>query len=250
MGIVADVFETVLLDTNGLKFGSTSLTESSIDVSVQENDVRYGRGNQLAGILHSDRDITLNFTEGEFKYEWLAMQLGQDITTGAKTAYAMPKWYECVTKASTGIGFILDHKPLATGSGLKIFNSSGTEVVVTTGYTISGDDVTIVGGVVGDRYEVRTYKYTTSASTQEIEIDNSVFGSGVQVVMETLEIDPDTEEEPWQPFNIFLKNVYLLVNLQSILLSDRKAQTNAFSLRVVKPSNSTVVGKMLRIPVA
>lgn len=244
MGVVADVFQTVLIDTDGNAIGTTSLTESNIEVSVQENDIRYGRGNQLAGILHSDRDITLNFTEGEFKYDWLAMQLGQDITTGEKIGWAMPKWYEVVDNNST-LEVTLDHAPLASDSGIKIFDEDGVAV---TG-TVSGSKVTFTTGVSGgDKVEVRTYKYNTAATTQEIEIDNSVFAKGVQVVMETLEIDPQTEE-PIATIQYIFDRALPSGSFTVNTASERTAQTQAFSLRVVKPKTSTVVGRILRIPI-
>ena len=39
---------------------------------------------------------------------------------------------------------------------LKIFDEAGLEVASTTGYTITGDSVSITAGKVGERYEVKT----------------------------------------------------------------------------------------------
>ena len=130
--LVADIFEVILVDSDGDVIGTTTLQDANIDVSVQENDVRGGRGDQLIGVLHSDRDINIALTDTLFKYEWLAKNLGQDIVTGAGVAYAMPKVYTAVDNASN-IEFTLENEPLASDSGLKIFDSSGTEILLTTG---------------------------------------------------------------------------------------------------------------------
>ncbi len=247
MGIIADIFEAILVDSDGKVIGTTSLTESNIDVSVQENDVRHGRGNALVGILHADRDITLNFTEGEFKYDWIAQQLGQDIATGAGEAWAMPRWYEA-EESDTDVVITLEHEPLATDNNLAIYDADGIEIPVTTGYTVSGKEVTLLTAEAGDAVEVRTYKYATPATTQEIEIDNSVFGKGVQVVLETLEIDPETEE-PIATLQYIFHKCLPSGNFSISTASERTAQTQAFSFRVVKPKTSTVVGKIMRIPI-
>lgn len=248
MALIADVFDVLLIDSDGDVICTTTLTEANIDVSVQENDVRAGKGNQLIGILHSDRDIAINLTDAEFKYEWLAKQLGQDITTGEGVAYAMPKWYEAVDLEGTAIGFTLDHTPLTTDSGLIIFDESGNKVAETSGYTIDDNVVTIVNGVAGDKYEVRTYKYATDEATQTIEIDNSVFAKGVKCILETLEITGD--EEPVATLQYQFDKALPTGNFTINTASERNAQTQAFNLRVIKPKHSTKVGKILRIPIA
>jgi len=168
--LVTDVFDCVMIDnTDGSVAGTTTLQSANIDVAVQEVEVRAGKGNALQATLHVQRDISVELVDVEWKPEWIAKQLGTSITAGAATGYAMPKWYEVIDldgeEVGTALGFTLGHTPLASGSGLKIFDEDGVEVVVTTGYTITGAAVTIVGGVAGDLYEVRTYKYTTDADT-------------------------------------------------------------------------------------
>ena len=265
MGIIADIFEAILVDSDGRAIGTTSLTESNIEVAVQENDVRHGRGNALVGVLHADRDITLNFTEGEFKYDWIAQQLGQDIATGAGEAWAMPRWYEAeesdletleidpeteepAEESDMDVVITLEHEPLATDNNLAIYDADGIEIPATTGYTVSGKEVTLLTAEAGDAIEVRTYKYATPATTREIEIDNSVFGKGVQVVLETLEIDPETEE-PIATLQYIFYKCLPSGNFSISTASERTAQTQAFSFRVVKPKTSTVVGKIMRIPI-
>src|SRR5205085_10523262 len=94
MSFIADVFDVTLIDPiSGDVIATTTLQDASIDVKVTENEIRGGQGNVLLGNLHVSRDITISLTDIEFRYDWLAKQLGQDVKTGAGVAYAAPKFY-------------------------------------------------------------------------------------------------------------------------------------------------------------
>lgn len=252
--LIADIFEVVLIDSNGDVFATTTLQEGNIDFSVQESDVRGGRSNQLITVLHSDRDINISLTDVEFKYDWLAKQLGQDIVTGENIAYKMPKWYSVtdIDEATTGDqpGIILDETPVATDSGLVIYTDEDASGQKITGYTVSGNVVDLSAATpavaVGDKVYVKTYRYNTNAQTQTINIDNAIFPNGVKAVLETLEIDENetARYKVQYQFDSCLPTGNFTINTSSA----REASTQEFGLRVVKPGNSTVVGKCLRIP--
>lgn len=248
MAVIADVFDVILIDTDGDTIGTTTLQEANIEVQVQENEVRGGKGNQLLGILHSDRDITINLTDVNFRYEWLAKQLGQDIKTGAGVAYAMPKWYTVVDNAGTK-EFTLDETP-SDAVSLAIYDEGGNKLTPTTDYTVSADKVTIIDATIaaGDAVEVRTYKYATDAQTQTIEIDNSVFAKGVTAILDTLEIDESTETATHK-IQYQFDNALPSGNFSINTASEKTASTQAFNLRVVKPKTSTKVGRMLRFAI-
>ena len=249
MAIVADVFDCLMIDEDGEVIGTTTLTEANIEVTVEENDVRGGKGNFLLGILHADRDININLTDTIFRYDFLAKQLGQDIVTGAGVAWAMPKWYEA--KSNMGdVEIELEHTPLASNSGIKIFDESGEEIVASD-YTLSGDVVTLDTAADGDRIEVRTYQYETSASTQTIEIDNAVFFKGVKCVLQTVEVSGGQEDaEIVANLQYIFDRALPSGNVTISTASAREAQSQEFNLRVIKPKHSTVVGRILREPVS
>lgn len=248
MAVIADVFDMIAIDAEGNVIATTTLTESGIEVSVQENDVRAGKGNQLLGVLHSDRDITVNATDVSFRYDWLAKQLGQNIVTGAGVAYAMPKWYTVELDDMDKV-IELDEEPNDDNS-IALYDANGVKLALTTDFTVSGKTITITksGINVGDAVEVRTYTYDTSAQTQTINIDNAVFGKGMKIILETYEIDEETEtvthKLQWQ-FDKALPSGNFTINTQSA----REAVTHAFSFRIVKPKSSTKVGHSIRIPV-
>ncbi|MNH66531.1 hypothetical protein D3C73_185640 [compost metagenome] len=243
MALIADVFDVILKDVTGDVIGTTTLQEAGIEFSVSENEVRAGKGNQLIGVLHVSRDININLTDVEFKYDWLAKQLGQTVVTGAGVAYAMPKWYKVATDAIE-----LDETPVSVND-IAIYDAKGIKLIPTTDFTLTGKTVEIIklGIDDGDEVEVRTFKYATKPETQTIEIDNAVFGKGVTAVLETIEIDGD--ETVVAKIQYQFDNAVPTGNFSVNTQSERNATTQAFNLRVIKPKTSTVVGRVVRIPV-
>lgn len=249
MAVIADVFEVVLIDnsTNDV-IGSTTLQSGNIQFQVKENDVRGGRGNQLMGVLHSDRDITLTLTDVGFKYDWIAKQLGQNIVTGAGVGYAMPKFYTVVDNAGAK-EVTLDETP-DVAANIALYDKDGVKLVLTTDFTVATDTITITktGINAGDEVEVRTFTYATDAKTETIDIDNSVFAKGVKAVLETIEIDESTETATHK-LQYQFDRALPSGNFTISTAAEKQASTQEFTLRVVKPATSTVVGKSLRIPV-
>jgi hypothetical protein len=247
MSFVADVMEMVCIDNvNGDVIASSTLQESGIDVQVKETEIRGSRGNALQTVLHSDRDVSIKTKDSNWRYDVLAKQLGQSIVTGVGVAWSMPKVYTAVGTGS--IKITLDNAPLATGHGIKLFKvADGTPI--TSGFTVAGSDITFSAGVVaGDQIEVRTYKYNTPAKTETLNIDNAVFAKGMTVILETLEID--SNEKPIFRKQFIFDSAIPDGNFSINTTSERNGVSPEFNLRVVKPPNSTVVGRVLRIPIA
>jgi hypothetical protein len=245
MAFIADVFDVILIDTKtGDVIATTTLQDANIDVKVSENEIRGSKGNALLGTLHVSRDITIALTDAEFKYDWLAKQLGQDVTTGAGVAYAAPKWYT-VTDAAGALKITLAKTP-SNSASLAIYDADGVKIL-SSSYTVATGVVTFTTGVVaGDLVEVRTYTYATPAETQTIEFDAKVFASGVQAILETIEIEGDeTIVNTLQyQFDSCVPDGNFTVNTKS----DRNAATQAFGLKVLKPKTSSVVGRLVRFP--
>lgn len=249
MAVVADVFECVIVDSDGDVIGTTTLQDGNIETQVQETDVRSGRGNQLRGVLHAERDITINLTDVGFSYSWLAKQLGQTIKTGAGIAYQMPKFHT-VAMETTNKVITLEETPTSIDS-IALYDKDGVRLMKTTDFTMATNKLTILkaGISAGDSVEVRTYTYATDAETQTIDIDNSVFAKGVRLVLETIEIDESTETTlaklQWN-FERALPSGNFTISTSSA----KEASTSAYTFRVVRPTNSSVVGKSLRIPIS
>ena len=245
MAFIADVFNVTLIDTaTNDVIATTTLTDASIDVKVNENEIRGGQGNTLLGTLHVSRDITVSLTDIEFKYDWLAKQLGQDITTGAGVAYAAPKFYTVVDNAGT-LTITLDKTPTNI-STIAIYDANGVKISASD-YTLSASTLTFTTGVVGgDSVEVRTYAYATSASTQTIVFDSAVFAKGMKAILETVEISGD--ENITHTLQYQFDSCVPDGNFQIQTKSSKEAASQAFGLKVIKPETTTVVGRLLRIP--
>lgn len=244
MAFIADVFSVTLIDTaSNDVIATTTLTDASIDVKVTENEIRGGAGNVLLGTLHVSRDITISLTDIEFKYDWLAKQLGQDVKTGAGVAYAAPKFYT-VTGTST-LTITLDKTP-SDASTIAIYDANGVKISASS-YTVSASTVTFTTGVVsGDKVEVRTYTYATSAETQTIEFDSAVFAKGMKAILETVEIDGD--ETITHTLQYQFDSTVPDGNFNISTKSSKEAASQAFGLKVIKPSTTSVVGRLVRIP--
>jgi hypothetical protein len=246
MAFIADVFDVTLIDpvTNDV-IATTTLQDANIDVKVTENEIRGSKGNILLGTLHVSRDITISLTDAEFKYEWLAKQLGQDVKTGAGVAYRSPKWYPVT--GTTTLTITLDKTPSDTAS-IAIYDIDGKKLALTTDYTVSTDTVTILkaGIMDGDQVEVRTFAYDTDAATQTIEFDGSVFANGVKAILSTVEIEGD--ETITHTLQYQFPNCVPDGNFQVQTKSAREAATQSFGLKVIKPKTTTVVGQLLRFP--
>jgi len=253
--LVCDVFDAIMVDNvDGSVAGTTTLQSANIDIAVSEVEIRAGKGNALQATLHVQRDISVDLTDIEWKPEWIAKQFGTSIATGAGVGYAMPKWYEVVdldgTGAGTALGFTLEKEPLASASGLSIYDEDGAIIAVTTNYTIAAKVVTIVtaGVAVGDLYEVRTYKYATPATTQTLTMESNKFSHGVTLVLSTFETD-ENESNPFElqyQFTNAIPNGSFQINTSS----EKNAATQNLKLKVIKPATTTVVGKLLRIPLS
>ena len=253
--LVCDVFDAILIDSvDSTVAGTTTLQSGNIDVAVSEVEVRSGKGNALQATLHVQRDINVDLTDIEWKPEWIAKQLGTSIITGASVAYAMPKWYTVVDLdaegAGTALGFTLDKEPLASDSGLVIYDENGVLLTIATDYTIAAKVVTIAKAsvVVGDVFEARTYKYATGDTTQTLTFESDKFSHGVTLALSTFETDED-ESNPFELQYIF-PNCVPNGSFQIQTSSEKKAATQSLKLKVIKPSTSTIVGKLLRIPLS
>lgn len=245
--LIADVFDAVFFQEDVVAFTSDTLQDGNIEVSVGETEVRGGKGNGKIATLHSGRDITVTLTDPVFKYSTLAMQLGQDIVTGAGVGYVMPKKYT-VALDGADLKITLEKEPKdATKLKLSI---DGTALVVTTDYTLAGNVVTIikVGVAEGDIVDVEPYAYTTAVTSERIAIDDKTFAKGGKLVLQTIEID--TEENPVSNLFYVFYSAQPSGNFSVNTASEREASATEIELTITKPDSGDEIGYILREPIA
>jgi len=248
MSLIADIFNVLLIDDTGTIFASTTLQSADIDIKVDSKDIFGGRGNALIAVLHSGRQADIKLGDVEFKYDWLAKQLGTTIGAAATaTVWAMPTFYTAAT--TTGITVTISPKPLASASGIEIYTSVGV-LVPPANYTVVAATgvITFTSGVVaGDIVEVRGYKYTSAATATTVTIDNTSFADGVICVLETLEISED--ETVLAKIQYIFDEVLPSGNFTISTKKERDANVSNFELKAIKPRTSNTIGRIVRIPV-
>ena len=247
MGMVADVFDCLLISGNNV-VGTTTLQAADIAVAMESADVRAGQGNSLKAIIHSTRDINISLTDVEWRLEYLAMHLGQEIVTqGAEDdafiAYHMPIW---LTAEESGMDVVINlpEEVAEDGEGdpifLKVYDEDGVEVVATH----VTDVVTLTGVDEGDQVRVM-FAYETDEGTEKIDIEEGKWPSDLMCVLETLEIDDDEQVIANLQYKFFRAKPSGDITVATT--SERSAATQEMNLRVLKPKTSNIVGEILRL---
>lgn len=242
---LVDVFKVQILDnaTNDV-IATALLQDAQIQRQLQSTEIRTGPGNGLYGELYHDASTTITLTHTNYAYDWLARTLGQTITTGAGTAWDFLSAYSV-----SGSTVTLANTPIAVGDVI-VKNASGNAV---TGFTLTGKtlDFTAATPTVasGSTLDI-TYQYTSSPQTQIISFDDSVFGKGQKIILETMEVDGTgnpVNRIQYEYYNV-IPDGQFTVNTQS----QRQAVTQQMVLKVVNlaTNGSTKVGEVRRIPMS
>lgn len=240
---IADVYDLYIQsnDTNKV-IGSTTLSSANLNFTVNENEIRAGRGNSLLGLLHSARDLTVEAEDVSFNWDFIQMQLAKQATSGSVEAYATPKWYEATGTTPT---IALEATPSDPAS-VSIFDEDGAEIST---FTVNNNIVTFTSGAVsGKHYEVRGYKYNAPAGTETVVIDASTFAKGVTLVLETIEIDHN--EIPVNKVQIVVPNALPNGTFSLNTTSERQANAMSVTFRAVKGRFEDTLGKIHRIPIS
>jgi len=136
--------------------GTTNLN-TSIDVSLQEQNVNAGKGNGLVYSYKYGRELSVSLETANWNLEYIAANLGNDIKNQLSDIYSIN---ECV-QLTNGVGAVAK---LPIGD-VAVVMEDGTIVTVTpTGKTIDLTEKTTATTMVN-----ATYKY--SALTRSIVID-------------------------------------------------------------------------------
>lgn len=144
--------------------GTTNLN-ASLEVSMEEQEVKGGKGNKLLYAFKYGRDLSSKLEAADWKLEYIAMSSGSKITEGMKDVY---KLGECVT-LTDGIGVLS-----ATPAGdVAVELPNGTIITVKpAGTTI---DMTKYG-LTNDKDSVKaTYQYSRIAKSITIDAESTPF---------------------------------------------------------------------------
>jgi hypothetical protein len=137
--------------------GTTNLS-SSISVSMEEQAVNAGKGNQKVFSYKYGRELTSELEAADWKLQYIALQTGSQISRAARNFFSI---HECVT-LTAGVG-TLAHTPTSAKVGVELPNGQYVDVTP-SGSTI---DLSTLGVTTEKVYA--TYQY--NATTDRITID-------------------------------------------------------------------------------
>lgn len=140
--------------------GTTNLN-SSIEVSMQEQNVNAGKGNKLVYSFKYGRELNVTLEAADWKLEYIASQAGSKITEGFTDVY---KLAECV-QITDGIG-VLSSIPIGD---VAVELDNGLIITVTPENT--SIDLTKYGVTKGS--VKATYQYSKIAKTITIDADTA-----------------------------------------------------------------------------
>ena len=144
--------------------GTTNLN-TSLEVSMEEQEVKGGKGNKLLYTFKYGRSLSSSLEAADWKLEYIAMASGSKITEGMRDVY---KLGECVV-LTEGIG-VLSATPIGD---VAVELSNGTIVTVTPeGTTI---DMTKYGLTDNKESVKATYKYSRNAKSITIDAESTPF---------------------------------------------------------------------------
>lgn len=140
--------------------GTTNLN-SSIEVSMQEQNVNAGKGNKLVYSFKYGRELNVTLEAADWKLEYIASQAGSKITEGFTDVY---KLAECV-QITDGIG-VLSSVPIGD---VAVELDNGLIITITPENT--SIDLTKYGVTKGS--VKATYQYNKIAKTITIDADTA-----------------------------------------------------------------------------
>lgn len=160
---LAGVGRALLFDGNNLIGVAKTLTESTFNFSISNEEIRGGQGNALFGKYFHDSNLGITLVDAMFKLEYLAANLGVDINMGGLSVYESPSAGEVV--GAGGVITLTNTPTLMNGSLLAWYKkpADANWYVVTIAQSGSSYTITIPDGVAGDAYCVKYFYQNENA---------------------------------------------------------------------------------------
>lgn len=140
--------------TNSYENYAKTLTESTFNFSIENEEIRAGAANSLWGKYFHDSNLEVTLTDAMFNLEYVAASLGADIKMGGLVVYESPAAGETVAAGGT---VTLKNTPLPFEGSLIGWYKKPTDSNWSIA-TITGTTMTIPGAQVGDNYCIK-YMY-------------------------------------------------------------------------------------------
>ena len=160
---LAGVGRALLFDGDNLIGVAKTLTESTFNFSISNEEIRGGQGNALFGKYFHDSNLAVTLTDAMFKLEYLAANLGVDISMGGLSVYESSASGEVVR--ADGSILLTETPTLINGSLLAWYKKPSDANWSVTTATLSGTDYVIrpAGAVANDSFCIKYFYQNENA---------------------------------------------------------------------------------------
>lgn len=160
---LAGVGRALLFDGDNLIGVAKTLTESTFNFSISNEEIRGGQGNALFGKYFHDSNLSVTLTDAMFKLEYLAANLGVDISMGGLSVYESTASGEVVR--ADGSILLTETPTLINGSLLAWYKKPADANWSVTTAVQSGSDYIIrpAGAVANDNFCIKYFYQNENA---------------------------------------------------------------------------------------
>lgn len=156
---LAGVGRALLFSGNQLIGVAKTLTESTFNFSISNEEIRGGEGNALWGKYFHDSNLAVTLTDAMFRLDYIAANLGVDIEQGGLSVYESPAIGETV--GAGGVATLTQTAVAFNGSILAWYKKPSD--VNWNVATVSENKLTIPGASAGDVYCVKYFYQNPNA---------------------------------------------------------------------------------------
>lgn len=160
---LAGVGRALLFDGDNLIGVAKTLTESTFNFSISNEEIRGGQGNALFGKYFHDSNLAITLVDAMFKLEYLAANLGVDISMGGLSVYESSAAGEVVGAGGT---ITLANTPtMINGSLLAWYKKPADANWNVATINVAGSDYTIApaGAQAGDTFCIKYFYQNENA---------------------------------------------------------------------------------------
>ena len=160
---LAGVGRALLFDGDNLIGVAKTLTESTFNFSISNEEIRGGQGNALFGKYFHDSNLAITLVDAMFKLEYLAANLGVDIEAGGLSVYESPAAGETV--GAGGVISLTNVPTLMNGSLLAWYKKPSEANWNVATITSAGEDysITIPNATTSDSYCIKYFYQNENA---------------------------------------------------------------------------------------
>lgn len=160
---LAGVGRALLFDGDNLIGVAKTLTESTFNFSISNEEIRGGQGNALFGKYFHDSNLAITLVDAMFKLEYLAANLGVDISMGGLSVYESSAAGEVV--GAGGIITLANTPTMINGSLLAWYKKPADANWNVATINVAGSNYTIApaGAQAGDTFCIKYFYQNENA---------------------------------------------------------------------------------------